>query len=98
EPGMPALQLSVGINSGVVVVGEFGSSHRRSYTLLGAPVNLAAHLEGATRKTDFPILVGSGTHALMPHYDWPDAIQLKLSSREHPVTAWPLHANESPAA
>lgn len=98
EPGMPNLQLSVGINSGVVVVGEFGSSHRRSYTLLGAPVNLAAHLEGATRKTDFPILVGSGTHALMPDYDWQDSIQLQLSSREHPVTAWPLDVSEPATA
>lgn len=91
--GMPPLQLSVGINSGVVVVGEFGSSHRRSYTLLGAPVNLAAHLEGATRKTCHPILVGSGTHALLPHYHWPEPIKLQLSSHNAPVTAWPLDAD-----
>lgn len=88
QPDMPPLQLSIGINSGEVVVGEFGSSYRRSYTVIGAPVNLAAHLEAATRQTDAPILVGEATHDLLPDYPWPAPLQLRLSG--HPVMAWPL--------
>ncbi len=84
------LRLSVGVNSGEVVVGEFGSSHRRSYTLIGAPVNLAAHLEAATRQTPFAILLGPGTRALLP----PDAdgspVDLHLSSHPKPTRAWGL--------
>jgi len=91
QPGMPPLQLSIGINSGEVVVGELGSSYRRSYTVIGAPVNLAAHLEAATRQTDAPILVGEDTQALLPDYPWPAPLQLKLSGHPAPVRAWPLY-------
>ncbi|SIQ87767.1 CHASE2 domain-containing protein [Marinobacterium stanieri] len=87
EYGLP-LELSVGINSGEVVVGELGSTHRRSYTLIGAPVNLAAHLEAATRQTPTPILIGEGTQALLPTAHWPQALQLSLSSHSAPVRAW----------
>lgn len=82
------LELSVGINSGDVVVGEFGSSHRRSYTLIGAPVNLAAHLEAATRQTEYPILVGEGTRCLITEGDWPPPLHLNLSSHAEPVSVW----------
>jgi adenylate cyclase len=91
NPAMPPLQLSVGVNSGEVVVGEFGSSYRRSYTVIGAPVNLAAHLEAATRTTDAPILVGAATHALLPDHPWPPPLTLRLSGYPTPVTAWPLY-------
>ncbi len=86
------LELSVGVNSGEVVVGEFGSSHRRSYTLIGAPVNLAAHLEAATRQTDYPILIGKGTRQLLPNTQWPEPIELKLSSHSKPVAVWGITA------
>lgn len=93
-PGMPPLQLSVGINSGEVVVGEFGSSFRRSYTVIGAPVNLAAHLEAATRKTDASILVGAATHALLPDYPWPPPLMLQLSDQAPPLEVWPLYIDD----
>lgn len=75
------LKLSVGVNSGEVVVGEFGSSHRRSYTLIGAPVNLAAHLEAATRQTPYAILLGPGTCALLPPAVGGAPVELQLSSQ-----------------
>lgn len=92
-PDMPPLKLSVGVNSGEVVVGEFGSSYRRSYTVIGAPVNLAAHLEAATRMTDAPILVGDATQALLPDYPWSAPLTLNLSGHPAPVKAWPLYPN-----
>ncbi|MBV0932297.1 CHASE2 domain-containing protein [Marinobacterium weihaiense] len=84
------LRLSVGVNSGEVVVGEFGSSHRRSYTLIGAPVNLAAHLEAATRQTPFAILLGPGTRALLPRDTDGSPVDLHLSSQPLPTRAWGL--------
>lgn len=90
------LRLSVGVNSGEVVVGEFGSSHRRSYTLIGAPVNLAAHLEAATRQTPFAILLGPGTRALLPRDIDGSPVDLHLSGQPVPTRAWGLAPVESP--
>ena len=41
---LPPLTVGVGINTGIVVAGNMGSARRLNYTVLGAPVNLAARL------------------------------------------------------
>ena len=61
KTGMKDLSISIGLNTGEVVVGEFGSKRRLSYTVMGPAVNLAAHLEKSTRQVGLPILVGSKT-------------------------------------
>ena len=39
-----ALELSIGINTGVTTMGNMGSERRIEYTAIGAPVNLAFRL------------------------------------------------------
>ena len=45
KKGLIVLKIRVGINTGHVVVGNMGSARRLSYTVLGAPVNMAQRLE-----------------------------------------------------
>lgn len=46
--GLPVgLNIRIGIASGEVSVGVFGSDERRTYTVLGTPVNVAARLQAA---------------------------------------------------
>ena len=64
QEGGPAffpLNVGVGLNTGVCVVGNMGSDLRFDYSVLGDSVNLAARLEGQSKEYGFPIIVGSKT-------------------------------------
>ncbi len=43
------LQVRMGITTGFCTVGNFGSSHKIDYTIIGSPVNLAARLQSHAR-------------------------------------------------
>jgi adenylate cyclase len=63
EGGHPYIPLNVGVglNTGVCVVGNMGSNLRFDYSVLGDSVNLASRLEGQSKEYGFPIIVGSKT-------------------------------------
>ena len=64
QEGGPAffpLNVGVGLNTGVCVVGNMGSDLRFDYSVLGDTVNLASRLEGQSKEYGFPIIVGSKT-------------------------------------
>ena len=64
QEGGPAffpLNVGIGLNTGVCVVGNMGSDLRFDYSVLGDSVNLASRLEGQSKEYGFPIIVGSKT-------------------------------------
>jgi adenylate cyclase len=55
------INVGVGLNTGVCVVGNMGSNLRFDYSVLGDSVNLASRLEGQSKEYGFPIIAGSRT-------------------------------------
>ncbi|HLI99661.1 MAG TPA: adenylate/guanylate cyclase domain-containing protein [Bradyrhizobium sp.] len=55
------IDVGVGLNTGLCVVGNMGSNLRFDYSVLGDSVNLASRLEGQSKEYGFPIIAGSRT-------------------------------------
>eukprot|EP00667_Euglena_gracilis_P002518 EG_transcript_2520 len=62
ERDLPLLKFRLGIHTGPCLVGNFGCSHRVSYTCLGDSVNLSARLEALNKKFGTHLCVSSATY------------------------------------
>ena len=93
ERGLPEVGFGVGLATGVVCVGDLGSSARRAYTAVGDAVNLAARLEAATRATGLDILVAQSTQQAVqaqanPPCAWLEVDKLPIRGRRQGVTVF----------
>ena len=56
--GEPPLAIGIGLNYGPAVLGDVGSEHSMSFTVIGDTVNTASRLQGLTRELGTPLVVG----------------------------------------
>jgi adenylate cyclase len=52
------LAIGIGLNYGQAVLGDVGSEHSMSFTVIGDTVNTASRLQGLTRIFGTPLVVG----------------------------------------
>lgn len=86
--------IGVGVNTGLVLVGEVGGRH----DVIGDPVNVAARVQAATRELGEPLLVTEATRLLMESGSLAPRGTLSLRGRRRPVTLYgrPAHTTAEP--
>lgn len=56
--GEPPLAIGINLNYGPAVLGDVGSEHSLSFTVIGDTINTASRLQGLTRTLETPLVVG----------------------------------------
>ncbi|MBI5424215.1 MAG: adenylate/guanylate cyclase domain-containing protein [Opitutae bacterium] len=80
------LRMGVGLQHGVVTVGNIGHPRRMEFGVLGDAVNTASRLEGATKHLGLPLLVGEPVARLAAgRFRFASVARLGLAGRAAPV-------------
>tara|TARA_B100000902_G_scaffold193261_1_gene184674 strand:- start:5727 stop:7490 length:1764 start_codon:yes stop_codon:yes gene_type:complete len=88
EEGLDQINTGAGINSGPCVVGNFGSSTRFDYSVLGDAVNLAARLESSCKEYDADLIISE--HSLVDGYDYEFLDEVTVKGKSEPVKIYTI--------
>ena len=64
-PEAKRFDIGIGLNSGIMTVGNMGSKLRMNYTLMGDNVNLGSRLEAINKEYGTHIIISENTYALV---------------------------------
>jgi class 3 adenylate cyclase len=91
--GQPAIQIGVGLNSGVLALGTVGSVDRLDTGVIGDAVNLAARVEGMTKLYGASLLLSESTRDALAEpnrYPLRTVDRVVVKGRNAPVTIYEL--------
>jgi adenylate cyclase len=88
DEGLDQINTGAGINSGPCVVGNFGSTTRFDYSVLGDAVNLAARLESSCKNYDADLIISE--HSLVDGYDYEFLDEVTVKGKSEPVKIYTI--------
>ncbi len=88
EEGLDQINTGAGINTGLCVVGNFGSSTRFDYSVLGDSVNLAARLESSCKEYDTDLIISE--HSLLDNYEYEFLDEVTVKGKSEPVKIYTI--------
>jgi adenylate cyclase len=91
EEGRLQIKARIGLNSGRVLVGNVGTTHRLSYTVIGDEVNLGARLEAANKYYGTYAMISERTYELAKdHIEARELDMIRVVGKETPVNVYEL--------
>ena len=89
--GLPPMAIGIGLNTGSLMLGTIGESHRMDGTVISDAVNLAARIESLTKTYGVGILISQNTYDQLSD---PKAFAIRpidvvvVKGKTKPVTMW----------
>jgi adenylate cyclase len=88
--GHAPLRVRIGIESGLAMAGDYGTSFRSIYTAVGDSVNTASRLEQAARNFPHDVIIGAGTVAQARRHDFIELGEHQLRGKGKPLQLYAL--------
>jgi adenylate cyclase len=86
------IDIGIGINTGVAIIGEMGSSKRSDYTVIGDPINLGARLESLCKYYNSKLNISDFTKVqLEDKYIFRFLDKVRVKGKSEPVKIWQIH-------